>query len=128
MNNQLRNFTLGLLLFSGILAGIHYYIFYNFFTEIELYLPIWGIYLFNAVMVFLVYAIINYKVSQGSDKAYRLFLSASIVKMLLALIFLLPVFLGNTAHPKVEVVNFFIPYFLFLVYEIMGLNKFFKIQ
>ncbi len=128
MNNQFRNFVIGLIGFTGLLLAVHYYIFYNFFAEIELYLPLWGIYVFNAVMVLIVYSIINYKVSQGSNKAYQIFLTMTIVKMLLAIVFLLPIFAGKSEHKQVEVINFFIPYFLFLVFEIIGLNKFFKNQ
>ncbi|NND62113.1 MAG: hypothetical protein HKN48_02845 [Flavobacteriaceae bacterium] len=128
MNNHYRNFVIGLIGFTGLLLAVHYYIFYNFFSEIELYLPLWGIYAFNAVLVFIVYSVINYKVSQGSDKAYQIFLTATIVKMVLSIVFLLPIFLGKSDNKQVEVINFFIPYFLFLVFEIMGLNKFFQNQ
>jgi len=127
MNRKdLGMFAMKLLGFAGVLLAIHYYIFYNFFAELELYLPIWSVYAFNIVLVFIVYAIINYKITNGSDQAYTIFLGMTMVKMLLAIVFLLPIFLGKAIHVKVEVFNFFIPYFLFLGFEIYALNKFFR--
>jgi len=128
MNKDYLNFLLKLMGFAGVLLAVHYYIFYNFFSEIELYLPLWGIYAFNTVLVLIVYSIINYKVSAGSDKALSLFLSLTLVKMVLAIVFLLPLFAGKSENIKTEVFNFFIPYFLFLMFEIYLLDKFFKNQ
>lgn len=127
MNKKdLQMFAIKLLGFTTLLLAAHYYIFFNFFSELEVYLPIWSIYVFNVVLVFLVYAIINYKITNGSDQAYTIFLVMTMVKMVLAIIFLLPVFLGKAEHVKLEVFNFFIPYFLFLGFEIYALIKFFK--
>jgi len=46
--------------------------------------------------------------------------------MALALVFLIPLFIGKSAHSKIEVINFFVPYFLFLAFEIVQLSKFLK--
>lgn len=120
------SFLIKLLLFSTILCGVHYYMVYNFLAESVLYFPLWTIYLFNAVMVFVVYFIVSYKVSNGSDKAFQIFLGLTSVKMLLAIIFLLPVFMGKAENKTLEAFNFFIPYFFFLGFEIFALNKFFQ--
>lgn len=128
MSKDYRNFLISLIGFTALLLGVHYYIFFNFFNEYLLYFPLWSIYLFNAVLVFIVYTLINYKVSGGDTKVYQLFLTLTVIKMILAVIFLLPIFLGKSENPKVEVFNFFIPYFLLLIFEIISLNKFFKNQ
>jgi hypothetical protein len=114
--------------FAVLLWGIHYYIFLNFFSEVSLYLPLWSIYVFNAVTVCIVYVIINYKVSRGSEKGYNMFLMLTIGKMALAVVFLLPLISGKSTVPITEAINFFIPYFVFLTYEIIALNKFLKNQ
>lgn len=119
-------FIVKLVGFTALLWAIHWYVFFNLFPELLLYLPLWSIYLFNAAMVFIVYSIIYYKVSHGSDKAYTIFLSLTLVKMVLAIVFLLPLFLGKVEHVQHEVFNFFIPYFLYLIFEIYALNNFFK--
>ncbi len=125
---NLLHFFLKLIAFTILLGGIHYYIFYNFFAEIALYIPIWGIYLFNAALVFIVFSLIYYKVSNGSNKSYQLFLIATLIKMMLAIVFLMPLFFGKSAYSVVEVINFFIPYLLFLAFEIYSLNNFLKSQ
>jgi len=122
----LSSFFLKLIGFSGLLCAIHYYIILNFFADKELYFPIWTIYVFNAVLVFAVYAIISNQVSKGSTKAFQLFMGATLVKMVLILIFLLPIFMGKSDNKQLETFNFFLPYFLFLGFEIFALNKFFK--
>jgi len=123
MIKETTSFIIKLIGFAIFLFAIHYYILSQFFDG-ALHFPIWTIYVFNAVMVFLVYSIITYKNRQGSKKMYQLFLGLTTLKMILAIIFLLPLFLGKSEHAQLEVVNFFIPYFLFLGFEIFSLNKF----
>ncbi len=128
MYNYLLKFAVKLLVYSGILFGIHYYIFATFFQDLELYFPLWTIYLFNFVLVLGVFGIIAYLVNKGSQKGYQLFLILTVVKMVLAIVFLLPVIGGKSANSVIDVSNFFIPYFLFLGFEIFSLNNFFKNQ
>ena len=123
MIKEVSRFLISLLVFTVILFGIHYYILSQFF-EGNLYFPIWMIYAFNAVLVFIVFSIIRYKAQQKSDKLYQLFLGLTIGKMALAIVFLLPLFFEKSEHSQLEVINFFIPYFLYLGFEIFSLNKF----
>ncbi|MGB0949144.1 MAG: hypothetical protein ACPGU0_03440, partial [Marinirhabdus sp.] len=73
-----------------------------------------------------VYGTVNYKISQGSTTVYQTFLIATLIKMVLAVIFLLPLMYGKTVHSKIEAINFFLPYFFFLGFEMYNLNKFLK--
>ena len=123
MIKEAASFIIKLFIFTLFLFGIHFYILSQFF-EGTLYFPIWAIYTFNAVLVFLVFIIITYKSKQGSKKMYQLFLGLTILKMFLAIVFLLPLFLGKSNHAQLEVINFFIPYFVFLGFEIFSLNNF----
>jgi hypothetical protein len=45
-------------------------------------------------------------------------MGATLAKMILALVFLLPVLIGETENAKTEVLNFFIPYFIYLAFEV----------
>lgn len=119
------SFVVKLFIFAIVLFGIHFYILSQFFDG-TLYFPIWAIYIFNLVLVFLVYVVMAYKSKQGSRKMLELFLGLTILKMVLAIVFLLPLFFGKSDHPQLELINFFIPYFLFLALEIFNLNKFLK--
>jgi hypothetical protein len=126
MLKDIFNFALKLLGFSLLLCAIHYYIYVNFYFEIELYLPIWGIYLFNLVLVLLVFVIIKQKVATDDTQVYNTFLVMTIGKMALAIVFLLPIFFGKSENSTIEVINFFVAYFLFLGFEIKMLDKFLK--
>jgi len=128
MNKEGLNFIWKLIGLTAILCGVHYYIFLNFFSKITLYLPIWSVYVFNGVLVLLVFLIINYKVSNGSENVLNIFLGSTSVKMVLSLVFLLPLFLGKAENSMVEAFNFFIPYFFYLAFEIISISKFLKKQ
>lgn len=116
-------FLLKLMVFCSLLCGIHYYIFTNFFSGIILYLPIWSIYLFNLILVLIVYALIKYILAKDISKVYNTFLISIIIKMVLAIVFLLPLFFGKSDNNKVEVINFFAVYFLFLAFEVFTITR-----
>ncbi len=126
MKKDLPIFLVKWIGFSAILLGIHLYVFAVLFPDIVLYFPLWTIYLFNAGLVLLVFLIIRIQMARGYGKTYNLFLILTISKMALAIVFLLPLFTGKAENAVVDVTNFFIPYFLFLVFEIFQLNIFFK--
>lgn len=123
MTKETVSFLIRLLIFTVLLFGIHFYILIQLFTG-SLFFPIWAIYLFNGILVLLVYLVIIFKSRKGSAKIYQLFLGMTISKMVLSMVFLLPLFLGKSDHAQLEVINFFIPYFLFLGFEIFSLSKF----
>ncbi len=122
MTKETISFFIRLLIFTVLLFGVHFYVLIQFFTG-ALYFPIWAIYVFNGILVLIVYSVITFKSKKGSAKIYQMFLGLTILKMILAIVFLLPLFIGKSNYPQLEVVNFFIPYFLFLAFEIFSLNK-----
>jgi hypothetical protein len=75
-------------------------------------------------MVFGVYIVLRYYSKKKPNDLFRIFLILTIVKMALVIIFLLPLFLKKSEYTQLELFNFFIPYFLLLIFEITGLNKF----
>lgn len=123
---QIGLFLIKLLTFTAAVMGIHYYIVLTLFEDLTLYFPIWSIYLFNMVMVACVYAFIAYRVAKGSKNAFNLFMSLTVVKMVLIIIFLLPVFMGKTENVMPDTTNFFLAYFILLGFEVLSLNNFFK--
>jgi len=123
MDKSIINLVLKLLGFGIVLFGAHYYILSHIFDD-TLVVPLWVIYVFNATMVFVVFSILKHNSKDKSKDMLKLFLILTIVKMALAIILLLPLFLKKSDHTQLEVFNFFIPYFLFLIFEIFSLNKF----
>ncbi|MBA3985159.1 MAG: hypothetical protein H0X63_00915 [Flavobacteriales bacterium] len=120
------NFLILLLAFTLLIFAIHWYIIFHFFSEIELILPLWTIYAFHFITVSIVYTIINYKFSKGNKQVFFLFMGATLFKMILTLLFLLPVLLEPNENATLEVFNFFIPYFLYLAFEIVNITIFLK--
>lgn len=128
MNKDIRSFLIRLLIFTGILSATHFSIFHLFISDISLYIPLVAIYIFNTLLVLVIYWIVRYKVRRGSKKGYSIFLSLTILKMALAVVFLWPLFTGKSDYPRIEVINFFIPYFLYLAFEVLALNNLLKSQ
>jgi len=125
MSKSTLNFILKLISFSVVLFGIHYYILSQLFEE-KLSIPLWLIYIFNALMVFVVISALEYQSKDKSKNLLNLFLILTAIKMALILVLLIPLFLKKSEHMQLEVFNFFIPYFLFLIFEIFSLNKLFQ--
>lgn len=123
MDKNITSFILKIAAFSIILFGIHYYILIQFF-EGKLVIPLWIIYAFNAIMVFVVFSTLRYYSKDKDKNLLNIFMILTIVKMVLILILLLPLFLKKSNHLTLEVFNFFLPYFLFLSFEVFNLNKF----
>jgi hypothetical protein len=122
MSRSIIEFLVKLIGFSLLLLVVHVYILKQFFTG-DLQIPLWLIYVFNAVMVLLVFSVMRYYSDKGKDMM-KLFLAFTGLKMALAIILLLPLFIQKSDHLQLEVFNFFIPYFLFLTFEIFSLNSF----
>ena len=110
MISGMRDFLLRLLGFSVLLFLIHYYIIYQFFTG-KLYFGIWTIYVFNAVLVLLVYSVVIYRIKQGARKIYQLFLGLTVLKMGLAILFLLPLIFWKIRPCATGSHQFFYPLF-----------------
>ena len=122
MSKSILNFILKLLSLSIVLFAIHYYILVQFF-EVKLLLPLWLIYTFNATLVFIIFSVIKFYSKNKDNDLLKYFLGLSFIKMVLVIILLLPLFLKKSDHTQLEVFNFFIPYFLFLAFEIFSINK-----
>jgi len=123
MSKSILSFLLKLLGLSIVLFAVHYYILVQFF-EVDLSLPLWLIYAFNAILVFIIFSVIKFYSKNKDNDLLKYFLGLSLIKMILVIILLLPLFLKKSEHTQLEVFNFFIPYFLFLAFEIFSLNKF----
>lgn len=117
-------FCVQLLVLTGCLFLLHTHLLSSFVAEISLVLPLWKIYVFHGITVFIVFFIINYRYSIGNTTVFNAFILLMIAKMIFVIIFLLPLFFSNSSHKIIEATNFFIPYFLFLAFEVYSINKF----
>lgn len=114
-----------IILFGIILFGLHSYISYYFIKTLTFF-SIWQIYVFLSLITFLIFLVINYKYSNGTKEIFNLFLVSTMLKMFIAIIFLIPLILSNVENKIIDVINFFIPYFFFLFFEVITINALLK--
>jgi len=119
-------FLIHLIAFTLLLFTAHSYLLYYFADSIEQFLPLWKIYVFNFFVTAVIYTVINYKYSIGQTTIFTLFMSITLFKMILTILFLLPLFFSSSDFKKITVFNFFIAYFFFLFFEILSLIKLLK--
>ncbi|WP_282042272.1 hypothetical protein [Winogradskyella flava] len=117
-------FLLQLIGISAILFGMHSYLLYHFASDMEFFFPVWQIYTFHLVVTLVLYTIINYRYSSGKTDIFNVFMVMTFLKMALAIVFLLPLILSDVENKQPDVFNFFIPYFLFLFFEVFTLTIF----
>lgn len=117
MKNQITSFLAKLLPFTIFLFIAQYFI-VNYALEVyEFFYPTYGIYLFHFLATFFIYLLLVWIYQNFRDKAGFAFMGASLLKMLAAIIFLLPMLLNNTGNAFGDLLTFFIPYFFYLVFE-----------
>lgn len=126
MPTMFRNniiFSAKLAAIAAILFLAHWYILEQIYSD-SLFFPLWQVYLFNAALVLGMYVMLSYYANRKPGSVLQVFMLLSILKMAFVIVFLLPLFLGKADNAQVEVINFFIPYFGMLIFEILALNKF----
>jgi hypothetical protein len=118
------NFLIQLLVASILVFAVQSYLMYHFANEIYLFFPVWQIYTFHFITTALLYGLINYKYSKGKTEVFNSFMIGTLLKMILAIVFLLPLLLSEVPNKKPDVINFFFLYFLFLAFEVVSITKF----
>lgn len=116
-------FLIQIAILSIVLFGTHYYILHYFSKDINLFFPLWQVYVFQIVVTVFLYTIINYKYVSKNTDIFKFFMIATLLKMILAIVFLLPMILSKTLlNKQPDVFNFFIPYFIYLLFEVYSLT------
>ena len=126
MNNIFKkrqsSFLIQLLVLTVMLFAVHSYLAYYFTKEI-LFFSLWQVYTFHFIVTLLIYSVINYQDSVGKKQIFNSFMISTILKMILAVLFLLPLLMSTFENKKPDVFNFFIPYFIYLSFEVYSLNR-----
>lgn len=117
-------FLLELVAVTAILLGLHNYLLSYFAEKSDFFFPVWHIYVFHFLVTAIIYSIINYKYSSGKTNIFNLFMGLTFLKMIFAILFLLPLLLSDFENKQPDVFNFFIPYFMYLFFEVYTLTKF----
>ncbi|MEE2771438.1 MAG: hypothetical protein VX712_04415 [Bacteroidota bacterium] len=116
MKQQITAFLRIFLPFTIGLAILHYLIL-HFVLHLDLYYNIWLIYLFHALITFGIYLALVFVHESFKEKTGFAFMAGSLFKMLLSVLFLLPLMLSDFEKPLNDIFSFFIPYFLYLILE-----------
>ena len=117
------SFLLQCVLVTIVLYAINSYLLYYLAKDVKLFFPVFHIYIFHFLVTTVFYTIINYRFSKGKKDIFNLFMGSTFVKMGLAILFLLPLILSYFEKKQPDVFNFFIPYFLYLFFEVIFITK-----
>ena len=115
--NKTTDFLKYFIPFSILLFITQYFVMQFLADKFVFMYSAWSIYLFNIVATFLVYLFLIFVNNNFVNYTGFAFIGASFFRMMLAIIFLIPLINGEVKSPIVDLGTFFIPYFLFLLFE-----------
>ncbi|MEM5565602.1 hypothetical protein WNY78_10825 [Psychroserpens sp. AS72] len=118
------NFLIQFIALSALLFGTHSYLNFHFAKDVMLFFPLWHIYVFHIITVIIIYTLINYRDSIGKTEVFNTFILGMLLKMILTMVFLLPWILSKPEQKGYDLANFFVPYFIFLAFEVFSVVKF----
>ena len=116
MQTKLIPFLQFFIPFSLLLFGLQFAL-VNYLLETNLYYSTMSIYAFHVIATLLIYLFLIYVHNTFRDKTGFAFMGCSLLKMMAAVLFLLPMMLSDVANPFQDMIAFFVPYFLFLIFE-----------
>ncbi len=116
MKELFLKFLIRLLPFTLVLIVIHYLLIQNL-DGINFYYSLPAIYLFHVLATLVIYLALVFIYIKYQEYTGYTFMGASLLKMLAAVLFLLPMLLQKPENPFLNIISFFIPYFLYLIFE-----------
>jgi len=117
MKRQITRFIIPFVIFSLVLYLLHFFLLQFILPEVTFYYSLLSIYLFHVLATFVIYLFLVYIHFNFIDYTGYAFMGASLIKMMAAIVFLLPMLLNRTEDTFQNILSFFIPYFLFLFFE-----------
>lgn len=117
MNKKLKSFLLVLIAFTVILFSIQNFVIEYLKQTNTFFYNTSSIYIFHFFATLLIYLFVVFVQKTFPDKTGFAFMACSLLKMMAAIVFLLPLILNDEANALNDVIAFFIPYFLYLAFE-----------
>ncbi|PKQ45731.1 DUF6168 family protein [Confluentibacter flavum] len=117
MNKNLKPFLVVLITFTLLLFTLQYFAVEHLKQTKTFFFSTWSIYVFHFSATLFIYLFIVFVQKTFSDKTGFAFMACSILKMIAAIIFLLPLILNKEKSVLNDIITFFIPYFLYLLLE-----------
>lgn len=103
--------------FSFVLFLSQFYIVSTFFVTTSFFYSTWSIYLFHLLITLFSYLFLVFVNNTFPDKTGFSFMGVSLLKMMAAVLFLIPLLQSEVKNQIPDVAAFFIPYFLYLFFE-----------
>ena len=121
---RLISFLILLTLASLFLFTVHFLFYNKFFHNRPLFLSILEIYCFNFLATLILCLLVICRLWLGKINILRLFIALTLFKMFAVLLFLYPLTTIDMYESKLDIINFFISYFGFLIFEILSIRYF----
>ena len=103
--------------FALVLFGLQYFTTLKLFFEIPFYYSTWSIYVFHIVISLISYLSLLFVHKNFPDYTGYTFMGLGVIKMMACVVFLIPMIQSDTVDRIPDVAAFFIPYFMFLLFE-----------
>lgn len=127
MKSTLIKFVLFLIPFAIILFLIQYSVAFYVLSEVNLFYSSWAISLFLFLTTFVFYTLLVYIHTLFPDKTGFSFLGFGMLKMFVAILFLIPLIRSDLENKIPATLFFFVSYFLYMfietLFSIRLLNK-----
>ena len=114
---QFYNFLYTIFPITLILFFVQYFSISVFFENTSFFYSTWSIYVFHLALTLISYGFLLFVNKTFADKTGFAFMGFSLLKMLAAIVFLIPLLQSDVGSKIPDVSAFFIPYFLFLFTE-----------
>lgn len=114
---KVLSFLKYLIPFTLLLFAAQYYASAVWITHHDFFYATWSIYLFLFVSTLLIYGLLLFVNANFPDFTGFAFLGTTFVKMMAAVVFLIPLIQSEGRETNLDIATFFIPYFLFLIFE-----------
>lgn len=115
--SKFLNFLKYLVPFSILLFLAQHYIVTTIFANIFFFYSTWSIYTFHIIVTLLSYLFLLFVHQTFPDKTGFTFMGVSVIKMMAAVVFLIPLIQSDIIDRIPDIAIFFIPYFLYLLFE-----------
>ncbi len=117
MKEKLLPFIKQFIPFSLLMFATQFWVTRFLFPETPFYYNLVGVYSFHFCVTFLMYLFLVFVNTTFFDKTGYTFLATGILKMMASIVFLMPLIQSDFENKIPDVGAFFIPFFLFLLFE-----------
>ncbi len=111
------NFLKFFLPYALLLFGIQFLVTQQLFGDTLFYYTTWSIYLFQVILTIVAHSFLLFVHNNFPEKAGFTFMGMGVIKMMACVVFLIPMIQSEMLSSIPDIVAFFIPYFMFLLFE-----------